>query len=311
MFVCGGFVAGERRAGVLARRGGPPGDDRREPARRARLARLAQPAALRRLPRARRHGRAVHRRRRVDGVQRRARRAHVPGQSTKVGDYTFTYARPTSKISTTASGRLEKISFGAVVEVRRDGKLVTTLRPSRGYFPSRDDALGPIGRFFEGEATSEIGLKAGLRGDLWAAMTPDKALLAAGRGGRQRLRRGRRQAAAKGRGAAARPGAARDLRRATSGTRPRDVPDHHLAARDVDLARRDHRLPRRADRDRARRARPAAPPRAGALRGARRAATLGRAARRAAPQTVAAAGRRRAALSAAPWTSSPCSSSSP
>jgi cytochrome c-type biogenesis protein CcmF len=51
---------------------------------------------------------------------------------------------------------------------------VTTLRPERGYYPSRDvGGLGPVGRFFEGEATSEIGLDAGLRGDIWTAMTPD------------------------------------------------------------------------------------------------------------------------------------------
>ena len=101
-----------------------------------------------------------------------------PRQTAQVGDYAFTYVRPTSHISTTSDGRLEKISFGSVVEVRRDGKLVTTLRPERGYYPSRDASLGPIGRFFEGEATSEIGLRAGLRGDVWAAMTPDKAVLA-------------------------------------------------------------------------------------------------------------------------------------
>jgi cytochrome c-type biogenesis protein CcmF len=102
----------------------------------------------------------------------------APGQTAKVGDYAFTYVRPTSRISGTSSGRLEKISFGSVVEVRRAGKLVTTLRPERGYYPSRDPALGAIGRYFDGEATSEIGLKAGLRGDIWAAMTPDQAVLA-------------------------------------------------------------------------------------------------------------------------------------
>ncbi|MEA2221542.1 MAG: cytochrome c-type biosis protein CcmF [Solirubrobacteraceae bacterium] len=101
----------------------------------------------------------------------------APGQSAQVGAYRFTYVRPTSHISTTSGGGLEKISFGSVVEVRRAGRLVTTLRPERGYFPSRDPSLGPIGRFFDGEATSEVGLKAGLRGDLWAAMTPDKAVL--------------------------------------------------------------------------------------------------------------------------------------
>jgi len=100
-----------------------------------------------------------------------------PGESAKVGDYTFEYVRPTSHIST-KGGKLEKISFGSVVEVRRDGQLVTTLRPERGYYPSRDTSLGPIGRFFDGEATSEVGLKAGLRQDVWAATTPDKAVLA-------------------------------------------------------------------------------------------------------------------------------------
>jgi cytochrome c-type biogenesis protein CcmF len=96
-----------------------------------------------------------------------------PGQSVTSGDYTFTYERPTSGI-TTSSGELEKISFGAVVQVSRDGRHVTTMRPERGYYPSQDEgALGPVGRFFEGEATSEIGLDAGLRRDVWAAMTPD------------------------------------------------------------------------------------------------------------------------------------------
>ena len=98
----------------------------------------------------------------------------TPGKTMRVGDYDFTYARATSRVSTTKSGELEKISFGAIVDVRRDGSKVVTLRPERSYFPSRDVAgLGPVGRFFEGEATSEIGLKAGMRRDLWAAMTPD------------------------------------------------------------------------------------------------------------------------------------------
>jgi cytochrome c-type biogenesis protein CcmF len=103
----------------------------------------------------------------------------APGQSVRVGGYDFSYVKPTSAISTTSGGELEKISFGAVVDVRRDGTKITTLRPERGYFPSLDgEGLGAIGRFFEGEATSEIGLKAGMRRDLWTAMTPDiRALL--------------------------------------------------------------------------------------------------------------------------------------
>jgi cytochrome c-type biogenesis protein CcmF len=101
------------------------------------------------------------------------------GQTARVGGYEFRYVKPTSRISTTPAGNLEKISFGAVVDVRRDGRHVTTLRPERGYFPSPEGGgLGPVGRFFEGTATSEIGLRAGLRRDVWTAMTPDiRALL--------------------------------------------------------------------------------------------------------------------------------------
>jgi cytochrome c-type biogenesis protein CcmF len=96
-----------------------------------------------------------------------------PKQTTKVGDYVVTYVRPTSSIST-RGGDLEKISFGAVLDVSKDGKHLTTLRPSKAYFPSQDETnLGAIGRFFEGDATSEVGMKAGLRRDLWTAMSPD------------------------------------------------------------------------------------------------------------------------------------------
>jgi len=61
-----------------------------------------------------------------------------------------------------------------VLDVSRDGEHVTTLRPSRGYYPSRDiGQFGPIGRFFEGESTSEVGLRAGPTRDLWTAVSPD------------------------------------------------------------------------------------------------------------------------------------------
>ena len=62
----------ERRPGVLAGRRRPASDDGRGAAACAALARRAQPAALRRLPRARRDGVAVHRRSGLDGVQQRA-----------------------------------------------------------------------------------------------------------------------------------------------------------------------------------------------------------------------------------------------
>ncbi|MEA2178174.1 MAG: cytochrome c-type biosis protein CcmF [Solirubrobacteraceae bacterium] len=97
-----------------------------------------------------------------------------PGQTMRVGGYDVKYVRPTSGIVTTADGRLEKVRFGSVLDVRRDGEHVATLRPSREFFPSTAIvAFGPVGRFFEGEATSEVGLKAGVLRDVWTAMTPD------------------------------------------------------------------------------------------------------------------------------------------
>lgn len=95
------------------------------------------------------------------------------GQSTTVGDYTVTYVEPFSKL-VVRDGDLERIEFGAVMRVTRDGELVATMRPSRGFYPSRAVvAFGPVGRFFEGESTSEVSLQAGNLRDIWVAMSPD------------------------------------------------------------------------------------------------------------------------------------------
>jgi cytochrome c-type biogenesis protein CcmF len=107
----------------------------------------------------------------------------TPGQTAKVGDYQVRYVRPTSAVSN------EKLDFGAILDVRRDGKRVALLHPSRSYFPSLDGAMGPIGRFFGGESTSEVGLKAGLKRDIWSAMQPDLSALKPG------IRAGNRQLA--------------------------------------------------------------------------------------------------------------------
>jgi cytochrome c-type biogenesis protein CcmF len=40
-----------------------------------------------------------------------------------------------------------------------------------------DPEAGPIGRFFDGEATSEIGLRSGAGEDFWAAFQPDLSVL--------------------------------------------------------------------------------------------------------------------------------------
>jgi cytochrome c-type biogenesis protein CcmF len=91
-----------------------------------------------------------------------------PGDTARVGGYDVRYVRPTSSLTA------EKITLGAVLEVSKSGRHVATLAPSRGYYPSLDDAtFGRIGRFFNGDSTSELGLRAGLTRDIWTAAQPD------------------------------------------------------------------------------------------------------------------------------------------
>jgi cytochrome c-type biogenesis protein CcmF len=90
-----------------------------------------------------------------------------PGQATRVDGFTVKYVRPT--VAATA----QKLSFGAVLAVSKGGKPVTTLRTTRGFYPSQDPGQGPIGRFFNGEADSDVGLQAGLTRDIWTVVNPD------------------------------------------------------------------------------------------------------------------------------------------
>ena len=92
-----------------------------------------------------------------------------PGQSTVVDGRRITYVRPTVAVDS------EKFTFGTVLQVEEDGKPVTTLRPSRRYFKPTGVETSTIGSFFDGESTSEVGLKAGLGEDLWIADQPDIA----------------------------------------------------------------------------------------------------------------------------------------
>jgi cytochrome c-type biogenesis protein CcmF len=96
-----------------------------------------------------------------------------PGQSDRVGNSTITYERPTSKLVAADNGRLERIDLGARLVARRGDGAPEVLDTYKSYFPSMADDLGPVSRFFEGEATSEVALRAGFRQDLWAAVAPD------------------------------------------------------------------------------------------------------------------------------------------
>jgi cytochrome c-type biogenesis protein CcmF len=93
-----------------------------------------------------------------------------PGDSAEVGDYRVTYQRPTSAIDPTE----QRLSFGAVLDVDRDGSQFAVLQPQRNYYSSNTSSdAGPVRGFFEGEATSEVGRREGPGGDLWTAMRPD------------------------------------------------------------------------------------------------------------------------------------------
>ena len=91
----------------------------------------------------------------------------LPGDSTTVGDYELTYVRPTAYRDQDE----DRLTFGSVVEVRRDGEVVDTLTPSRNYYSS--SSTGSVRSFFEGEATSEVGRSGGAAEDFWTAMRPD------------------------------------------------------------------------------------------------------------------------------------------
>jgi len=95
-----------------------------------------------------------------------------PGDSFRAGGYDITYERATAAIGSDRAGTGAPISFGAILTARR-GEESYELHPSRNFYPSQDVATGPIGRFFEGEATSEVDVRWGLRRDLWAAVRPD------------------------------------------------------------------------------------------------------------------------------------------
>jgi cytochrome c-type biogenesis protein CcmF len=96
------------------------------------------------------------------------------GQTTAIGrGYTVRYDAPTSRIDVASDG-VERLVFGARLTVFKHGKQVTVLRPERGYYPIEGAPFaGAIGRYFDGESTSEIALKAGIGLDIWSAVTPN------------------------------------------------------------------------------------------------------------------------------------------
>jgi cytochrome c-type biogenesis protein CcmF len=96
-----------------------------------------------------------------------------PGATERIDGYAVTYERPTSRLVAAENGRLERIDLGARLSVRRGDGAPEVVHTFKSYFPSTNASLGPVSRFFEGEATTEVALRAGVRRDLWTAVAPD------------------------------------------------------------------------------------------------------------------------------------------
>jgi cytochrome c-type biogenesis protein CcmF len=92
----------------------------------------------------------------------------MPGESIRVESYDVTYDRPTVERDGQA------LVFGAELSVKRDGEQFATLSPTRRYY-QMSGGTRSIGGYFRGEATSEVGLKAGARKDFWVSVEPDTA----------------------------------------------------------------------------------------------------------------------------------------
>jgi cytochrome c-type biogenesis protein CcmF len=92
-----------------------------------------------------------------------------PGQSTVVDGREITYVKPEVSVDS------EKFTFADLIRVERGGELQATLHPSRRYFrpTGSPSGSGTISSYFDGEATSEVGLHAGFGEDEWIAPQPD------------------------------------------------------------------------------------------------------------------------------------------
>ena len=100
-----------------------------------------------------------------------------PGETTEIDGRKITYVKPTVAVDE------EKITVGSVLRIE-DGGDTYFLRPSRRFFvPTGQEGVGEISSYFDGEATSEVGLWAGPLNDVWISNQPDvSGIMAAARG---------------------------------------------------------------------------------------------------------------------------------
>ncbi|MGK2933500.1 MAG: heme lyase CcmF/NrfE family subunit [Solirubrobacterales bacterium] len=94
----------------------------------------------------------------------------TPGETTSVHGYDITYVKPTVERTEQA------LVFGAQLQVDKDGEKTTSVEPTRRYHQNKSQTR-TIRGYFEGEATSEVGLDAGLFTDFWVALEPDTTVV--------------------------------------------------------------------------------------------------------------------------------------
>jgi cytochrome c-type biogenesis protein CcmF len=90
-----------------------------------------------------------------------------PGESTVVDGRKITYVKPVVGVDS------EKFTFASLLRIEEGGKLVGYLRPSQRFFKPTGVEVAAIESYFAGESTSEVGLEAGLKEDLWIAPRVD------------------------------------------------------------------------------------------------------------------------------------------
>ncbi len=99
----------------------------------------------------------------------------APGQSVRVGSYDVRYVRPTATVTPKydRAHTGSTLSLGAVLDVTKGGRHVTTLSPSEGFYSSGEPSQGTVGSLIGGQPVSHIALDGGFTRDIWSAIQPD------------------------------------------------------------------------------------------------------------------------------------------
>ncbi len=168
------------------------------------------------------------------------RRPLVRASRRGVGAYHVRYVRPTASDHAEVRPRPHRLDAqprARVLDVTKGGRHVATLNPSEGFYASEEAGQGTVGSLIGGQPVSHIAIDAASRATSGRAIQPDIEAPAL-----QRIVDGRQPHAACRR---------RDRRdrlprqKLPAASAPGAVPLHRLAARDVDLDRRPHRVRRR------------------------------------------------------------------